>query len=309
MGLISASESEKNFEDLIEKVSQDECCAFVGAGPSIYAGYPSWTNLIAKLELAAKPLPSYVPCDPKLTPWQKGDWFRNVLGEDNYFSELMKLLDPSSKEDYRPVHEVIMSLPFHGFITTNYDMCLENSVKIIHKQVETRWWPELDTSWLRNGDVFHIHGVYDNSIPATIRSLILTENDYHRAYEESNSLQVFLENLFQFHTVVFMGFSFEDDFFVKAVENSRINLRQRTEFESINGIGIRKEVQRFILIHEDDDSLRLDRMKALEIRPIIYSGDKDRHHGLQELLQKIQLRTTGFTTSRPKASTDWLKVS
>jgi hypothetical protein len=112
-----AYENQGNLDKLIQQISLDQCCVFVGSGLSIPAGYPSWPALVESLELAAKNLPNYVPCNPSLSAWKKGEALRDMLGDNAFHSQVGILFDPFGKEDYRVVHEVMMGIPFHGFIT------------------------------------------------------------------------------------------------------------------------------------------------------------------------------------------------
>jgi len=303
-----ADENTKNLESLINRISSNQCCAFIGAGLSRNLGYPTWKALIEDLGKVSQSYDNYEECDFNLSLWKKGDWYRNILGEDNYLKELARILESKNRDEFRPVHQVIVQIPFNSFITTNYDFCLENSAGPLRRAIQPRSYPDLDASFLRSGDVFHIHGFFDSGRPQSVGTIILTERDYQKAYNEHRELSTFLHELFRYHSIVFMGFSFEDDFFVKALENIRVGLRQFAEFESTNGIKINQDTNCFMLGHENDINPKRDQLKILGIEPITYNGDEITHPGLQRILERILYRITGFEMLRPRPNTDCIEV-
>jgi hypothetical protein len=154
---------------------------------------------------------------------------------------------------------------------------------------------------LRNGDVFHIHGLYDPKDPIhSLGSLIITERDYRLAYDQDQHLTNFLFQLFQFHTVVFIGFSLNDDFLISVFKKSRLELENRQNFESIHRIGNRREIKHFILAHSEDGNISTESTREMGLMPILYEGDRIRHPALQRLLEEIRFRTTGLSVKKPK---------
>ena len=143
--------------------------------------------------------------------WDKVELLRNLMGDELFQSELTKSFNPDTKKDYLAVHHEICSIPFLSYITTNYDYCLENAIKATLKQVTVQYYPELDFSRIRNGDVYHIHGVIKPNKPGELfGSVILSNRDYEKAYEPNTGLPRFLANLFEIFTIVFIGYSFGD---------------------------------------------------------------------------------------------------
>ncbi len=94
---------------------------WVGAGLSIPAGYPSWTQLIERLRGA-----SVEPLQDVSDPLQAIDAFVRVNGTGLLSQQLQDIFE------YKPpllYHQELIQLPWKGIITTNYDELLEDALK------------------------------------------------------------------------------------------------------------------------------------------------------------------------------------
>lgn len=287
-------ENQKNIENLIQVINQDECCIFIGSGLSIPAGYPRWVDLIAKLKQAVEIRGGTNSLDPSMSNWSLTDYYREYLGDAHYFQLVTSLFSPDGKEVFRPVHQVILEIPFHAYITTNYDCCLENAAIFLRKHTKTHFYPELDSSYLREGHIFHVHGFLDpNDTTGTIGTIVLTERDYERAYRPSTVLPTFLAQLFFFHTIVFIGYSMSDDDLIKIFQSTKLELELQGKYELEKGIGTRRQNKHYIFLH-DDNNERINVFREMELLPIIYSGETERHSGLQDILNYIHRHTANL---------------
>ncbi len=269
---------------------------------SIPAGYPCWNVIVDELEKIANQNGSYSPIDRSDDLPKQIEQLRGQINDDDYREKIIQMLGTEGKEDFRPIHGVLMKIPFHSFITTNYDLCLEKAAEYNGEPVKNNWYPELDSSLLRARYVFHIHGLIDQfDVHKTFGSMIISEREYINAYEnESNNiLPNFLANLFQFHTVAFLGFSLMDNYIFRAIKRAQRELASRAEFEQTMNIGNRAELKHYIFSYHDVETSVLDRIKYLGLNPILYAGENFRHTDLQRILEEACRLTTGLEINPP----------
>jgi hypothetical protein len=134
--LLTNSETEINKEHrakLLSLIASKEAIAFVGAGLSQRAGYPSWEELVAKLEELAGSFGLFVPpagLSPRSAPQFvyaiKEHIVRTTGDLRPYWNFLGREFEHRSP-GCSTIHHDLIRLPFKGFITSNYDPCLENA--------------------------------------------------------------------------------------------------------------------------------------------------------------------------------------
>lgn len=123
------AEQERLMGELVETVASGEALAFVGAGSSCAAGYPSWPRLIERLALEAQDVDSTFVPDPTRSLQEQAQQARERLvrfGSKSYYAGKMTQIfhvDPVLTE----FHRNIVSLPFRQVLTTNYDLTLEKA--------------------------------------------------------------------------------------------------------------------------------------------------------------------------------------
>jgi hypothetical protein len=288
-----------NLDKLINKISLQQCCAFIGAGLSICAGYPSWDGVIKHFEHKIQGLnidPISLPVDSN---WNQIEFFRKVLGEEKYKDEIVYLFGQDGKHQFLPAHHKLCQIPFPSLITTNFDYCLENAAMSCQKNITVQYYPELNFSLFRESQIYHIHGVIPPLQPqALIGSIILSESDYSAAYQQGTGLPRFLASVADFYSIVFLGYSLGDNDLIKVIHATQLELEQRSDFESQRKLGKRKQPPHFIIMHKDAKVNR-DKLSHLGLLPIRYGGEKVRHADLQILLDYIQSRTTQIKYPEP----------
>lgn len=292
MDFLSHQENRNNIESLIQNINQDECCVFIGAGLSIPAGYPSWEYLLSNLRRAAEEKTGTDSFELSRSKWGEAEQYRRIIDEPQYSQLVTSHFLPDGKDKFRSVHQVILDTPFHAYITTNYDCCLENAATFLRKQTTIHYYPELDPSFLRKSHIFHIHGFINPENPnETIGTIVLTERDYARAYRPTTVLPTFLASLFFFHTIVFIGYGLNDEDLTKIYQTTKLELELQKEFEKEENIGTRKLNRHNIFLH-NENSNRLQTIREMELLPIFYGGETIRHSGLEEILRYIHIHTT-----------------
>lgn len=192
------NDNEKRKRKLIELIASREAVLIVGAGSSARVDYPTWPCLLEKLEHLAE------DCGDDFQPdKEKRDGDRLAYAED-----LQSFIHDEKQEEGRynaliydlfkaktlavdDFHKTLVSLPFKGILTTNYDTVLEAALGAIENPSASDNSLIIDPDSAGRVDEFlrgmtdktltrriaHLHGKYD--IP---KSIILSRKDYQRAY-------------------------------------------------------------------------------------------------------------------------------
>jgi hypothetical protein len=179
---------------------------FVGSGPSIDAGLPTWDELLRA-------------CARRLGV--EGD-IGTALNAGRYLEVAQYLASPNGeralqecvadllrKNDRSPgdIHRLIVSIPFAGIVTTNYDLLLSDADIGRFFELPVTHQTSAFSSLPRRRFMFHLHGHIND--PATI---ILAKSGYDRfALGHSEGALQFVRTLFHTRTVLFLGFGFRDE--------------------------------------------------------------------------------------------------
>lgn len=127
-----------NLQDPIRK---KECCAFIGAGLSRPANYPSWDGLLDSLKVESEILVGGKINDAHLDFYDRAEEYRNILRED-YRRIIQREFDPNNnKQPWLPVHRDLVAIPFVSYVTTNYDCILENAYKAMEMPPVYNFYP------------------------------------------------------------------------------------------------------------------------------------------------------------------------
>ena len=199
--ILTPEEQNRNTErkrELIELVASGEAILIVGAGSSMRVDYPDWACLLKKLENLTGELDDEFKPDPvkrKDRPLEYAEDIKSHIYDKTgdlkrYYSLLYNLYN-TKLPLFDNFHEMLVSLPFRGILTTNYDVVLEAALN----KVEQSFIPDkslvidedsaervheflmemIDKSIPRR--IAHLHGQYDYP-----KSIILSSKDYQEAY-------------------------------------------------------------------------------------------------------------------------------
>ena len=199
---------------LLEIVNSRQAWAFVGSGPSSYAGAPSWTDLVRLV--ANDPAAAELRSDPAFTGAQEsGNYPRcfslleNAIGREALEQYIRQSIGSVSAPG--ELHSILADLPFQGYITTNYDSLLEDALS----RHEAGWIPVGNTteevrkvSGGASRIVWHMHGSLN--LPQDTSRLVLTTRDYDQFYLEDSDLLRQLKSLMTQRRIVIIGFGFGD---------------------------------------------------------------------------------------------------
>ncbi len=276
--------------------------AFVGAGASVRAGYPTWRTLVNALRSRA-----YGPLaadDADLDLRAAAELYAEVLNDRGALEEEVKAALLAGKiKSGLDFHRKLARLPFQHYITTNYDELIEDAVNAELADVEAakRGYPsdfELnprDRCRALNGrttkdfnaflaglaqddprrSVLHLHGILD-------QQMTLTMGQYDDQYL-SDAMQLRMFSIFATTTVVFIGASLYDPDVMELVRRSNYHGARRPRHFAFLPDSREREEQMF--------------KRTYGIRPIFYDEADDHvdlDHKLDHLLELCdRARTLG----------------
>ncbi|HIZ12192.1 MAG TPA: SIR2 family protein [Candidatus Eubacterium faecavium] len=212
---------------LIHDLRAGNVLAWVGAGLSIGMGYPSWESLICKI---AENIDSTQWGNSKLQDWaintanSAPEWVAEVLSQADpkaYYDALSNEFGHTTKKA-SVTHALLALLPFRGYITTNYDSLIEDSIAMF-----TNYKPDVYTSsnakLLLTKDqkkkyVYKVHG----SINESVKDLVLTETNYYALLHDGVFGKI-LSSMLSKYTLVGFGYSLRDRDF-RSILNERYEL-------------------------------------------------------------------------------------
>ena len=239
------NENAERKRELINLVVSGEAVLIVGSGSSARVEYETWEELLNALEKLA------IQCGGDLDQSRKNDLLayaediKSHINEktgslNRYYGCLYDLFKRKSPpcDDF---HTMLVSLPFRGILTTNYDTVLEAALGMIDPESASDNSLMIDEDsgarvheflMAMNNDrritkrIAHLHGKFD-----TARRIILSIEDYKRAYGLINPIdeenQGGNESRLRFRLlwavlatrrVVFVGFSMDDPYLNKILE-------------------------------------------------------------------------------------------
>src|SRR5258706_95368 len=292
--------SQDNLNALIATIKRGECAIILGAGPSMPIGYPSLQKLL--WEMARETKLADLQAKEIDENWA-GDFqiIKNTVGIEQYQKTLGRIFDHKTRSvPYNPILINILNIPFCAFVTTNYDPCLEFASANLTALAKSHSYsyPNLPIAQLTQKHIFHPHGYIEPKNPNSINSIILSQDEFREAYEETQTTYMFFRALFDDLDILFVGFGLNDIVILDILEKTK-QLREIRE-----GIAVKKNYQlsrqksKFAIL--DNETYERDKNKAnfvgrLGITPIIYEKFGESHYLLNQLIEEIQRKTSEQT--------------
>ncbi|WP_374542312.1 SIR2 family protein [Flavobacterium sp.] len=190
---------------IFELIRKEEAALFVGAGMSLYAGYPSGAKLAEILfNNLTSDLQEQVDFTTNL-PKLAEDIYYLKGGNKNYLIENLK--NEFQKEPISTgTHQLLAKIPqIKTIITTNYDTLFETtnkSIEVIRKSSDCA------TTNSKKQCLFKIHGDLSDT-----SNIILTNSDYNNYFIKDSEKSIFWNTvktkLVENH-IIFIGYALED---------------------------------------------------------------------------------------------------
>jgi predicted Rossmann-fold nucleotide-binding protein len=274
-------ENESALQKLLAVFRDQGVTGFVGAGSSVRAGYPTWGQLLDKMDRALEGSRSAeelgrIRQEPDLLV--RAGSYRDLLGKSDYNTFVRRTFRPEEGEPGE-FHKDLVSLPFRHVLTTNYDDLLERAHVSAFANMPARVEltnPSDVQDFLVSGKqgrrYVYLHGRFNN--PADI---VLTEEDYQVRYLQSGNASTLLTVLFATHQFLFVGFSLADLDVMSIVR--RVTAQLQIE-----------EPRHFALLplgpSDDPAGVRRKLHTKYKIEPIFYPATRD-HARLHDLLRRL----------------------
>jgi hypothetical protein len=267
--------------ELLRLINSRETWAFVGSGPSIEAGCPNWEQLLenATNSLSAEVLATLNKDSLFIAARKRHDLPAAFMAIEPLIGrEALEACVADSLKQYRtqsPMYKLLADLPFAGYVTTNYDGLLVQSLN----GIDPGWAPVGNVgdevrkaSGTAERVVWHIHGAADLE---TARSrLILTTEDYEQLYLDGSRVLEQLKGLLAHRRIVIVGFGFRDLDVMHTLRTvGRLTDATRPIFALVEKVkDFRHQIDRQVFL----------RQYKIDVQP--YRNDDGNHQNLRQML-------------------------
>jgi hypothetical protein len=291
--------SQENISALLQKIQGNDCCAFIGAGLSRPAGYPTWLELLTKLREEAENIQGNRIIDDDDDYYDRAENYKCILGVNNYRAILNEKFNPLiNKQPRLPVHVSLIEMPFISYLTTNYDCLLEKAFVYKQENPTYNFYPLFPITHIRDRQIYHIHGVIDHDrLLQTQDSIVLTKSDFNEAYKTGSSLLDLITCVYSEVTIFFIGFNIKDKSMISILENSKKDFEYKGNVAHERGYTGIKSINHYALlsypqiikhdtlgrrvvttkINYDAANQEDAELEALGVNTIRYEGDEFNH--------------------------------
>lgn len=205
------------------------CCIFIGAGIPRLIGFPTWEEMVRemlnytwKMKEAFIIKPFTISEKKELEDMMKQEKFIHVLTFckdtfkknrkiDDYYKKLKDMFYDQSKytninnEGYAELLKLGKLGEKSFFVQTNVDLSLESYIKQFNKSSIFANISLPHVNNIPSLSLIYLHGIITNK-----NSLILTIDEYNTFYQRNNVFINFLNGLFNYYDVFFLGYGLGD---------------------------------------------------------------------------------------------------
>jgi hypothetical protein len=202
--------------DLLKKIGEGRCIAFVGSGMSVGAGLPTWRKLLENMITWCEGNNVNLPARGEL---------QKLLDEGKFLLVAKVVVQALTQRQFHDLvvaeikipgikptelHRALVEIPFRAVLTSNYDTLIEDAytVKMGSSPVVFTQLDLAELSRSLSNDEFYVfknHGDIKR-----VDSIILTGQHYRDLIHGNAAYKIHIENVFTSNTVLFIGFSLSD---------------------------------------------------------------------------------------------------
>lgn len=203
-------------KELVRQIKDGKCILFAGAGTSLDAGLPTWSELLRSmvekvddyglLKDSEKEEINYLINNQDFTTI--AEFCKEKLGSFDFAEIIRECLNTTNR--FSKTHNILSQIPFKAAITTNYDNLIEKNHRnyrvVLSNEISELDKHDIDSFFQQDFfPIFKIHGSYEKA-----DSIILTDRDYREAIFKNRRYRENLKKLFEDKSLLFIGFSFRD---------------------------------------------------------------------------------------------------
>lgn len=269
-----------------------------GAGVSVWAGYRTWKQFIDRLA-ATVTARRGAEVNTELIVRNHGDllFCAQVLGRELPPEAFAEFIRQEFGPNGRPCHDLLFRLaqmPFKHILTLNFEQSMEQAHSALELGCETvsccnrgaiaRFLDLMDSAEYPR-QIVHIHGTHTD--PTEV--IALTENGYRQLYRDNRLFEHFLWLLAATKRIVFFGFGFEDNDFLRAMSDAARDMNR----EAARGVQ-ESWTGHFAVLPispaQDDGRIRQGLNERYFVEPIFYElveNGVDQYAGFPALINGI----------------------
>ena len=244
-------------DSIITALRNSELVVFAGTGVSMPAGLPDFKGLVKKIEEETGENRQGKETEDQFLGRINRERKKEILVQEKA-SEILTENNPEPTELHHNLLRLYRTADKVRIVTTNFDLLFKQAACEVFEGSPPEIFsaPALPSGERFHG-IVHIHG--DTGNPS---EMVLTDADFGRSYLTEGSARRFLIDLFQKHTVLFVGYSHNDtimNYLARALPVSN--------------------VKRFALTKPNNSK----HWQSLGIKPIKYSSPKALKKGIKGL--------------------------
>lgn len=257
---------------------------FVGAGVSEATGLPKWKSMINSLyklypimDIDKKDLEN--PDRAPEIAQKIYDYLKNNNRINEYYKTIKRILQPTVSP--YSAEGLDIADTSNWIITTNFDTTLEAAfirkfeIEKLNKEINITSLPDFKFTNLFNSEsIVYLHGKIDEHL------IVFKKDDYDKYYPSvsnlkegcTKDLEEYIKYIFKNYTIVFFGFSFNDKYFKKLLQNIYFDIKNSDELAT-EKIGYKPKletIQHYAFLKEkyivkEEDEYMLENIKRKKL--------------------------------------------